>query len=107
VDVAVLIEKQYLNHESWTSGMAMHDHSTNWDDLPDEIVVDCQSVAITPKSLSGISILSSDSPDKAVDLQLQGVPYFAGGVKLFDYRGRNVGRMVLFENVAPQRADFQ
>jgi PAS domain S-box-containing protein len=87
--------------------MAMHDRSTNWDDLPNEIVVDCQSVKMTPNMLANVSTLPDDSSKKPTELKIQHTPYLAGAMNLFDFRRRNVGRMVLFENVAPQHAAMQ
>jgi PAS domain S-box-containing protein len=106
VDVAVLIDKTYLDREGWESGMALHDRSTNWDDLPKEVVLECHPAGITPGMLGKISAYSDNASKNAMALEIRGVPYMAGSNRLFDFSGRIVGRMVIFDNISQQRASL-
>jgi PAS domain S-box-containing protein len=107
VNVTVLIDKTYLDREGWINGMAMHEYASNWEDFPQEVILDCQPAGITPKMLSSISSLQENSLEKAVEIKVSGKPYLAGSIRLFDIRNRDVGRMVMFENIAPEQASLQ
>jgi PAS domain S-box-containing protein len=107
VDVAILLDKKLLDRKGWESGMPLHDRSTNWDDLPDEVVVECHPAGISPELLAKLAAYPNDELNAPAEIDLHGVSYLAGARELHDFSGRDVGRIVLFQNIAPQRAELR
>jgi PAS domain S-box-containing protein len=107
LNVAVLIEKTWLDREGWISGMAMHDRATNWDDLPKEVVIDSYSTGVTPKVLLKLHILQDDAVERSEEIKVNGIRFMAGCVPLYDFGNHRVGRMVIFEDIGPQRASLR
>jgi PAS domain S-box-containing protein len=102
VDVAVLIHKRCLDRVSWLHGMTLHNGSSDWNDLPDEVVVDRPATIVELPPLADVPDFNSAAPRGSSDLRIDGIPYLAGALPLLDIRGREVGRMVLLRNVATQ-----
>jgi PAS domain S-box-containing protein len=72
--------------------------------LPDEVLVECHPTGISPELLAKLAALPGERMERPVEIELGGIPRLAGKNQLIDFSGRDVGRIVLIENIAPQRA---
>jgi PAS domain S-box-containing protein len=97
-----LLDKSFLDREGYLNGTGMHEKASNWDDLPHEIIADSQPAGISPKLLVGIVAKHGGAVHEAEKFTIKDTPYLAGAVRLSDMNNREVGRMILFENIAEQ-----
>jgi PAS domain S-box-containing protein len=107
VGVAILLDKTHLDRDVFERGMAMHDRASNWNDFPGEVVVNSDPSDIPQQMLSSESVLRDNSLESAVEFERDGNFYVAGAVRLREFSGNDVGRMVLIEDVTPQHASLR
>lgn len=96
VDVAALVEKQYLNRAAWDRAFARPDSGAGWDALAHYVTVEKSLDRVPAEVDEWLSQPASDHLDLKRKLTFDDRTYTAAFLPLIDAQARDVGEIVLF-----------
>ena len=99
VDIFILIDKSHLDRAEWESGMKMLGRPSNWEQFNSFALV-YQTLPSIPKDLAAIIADGKTiSTRTGTELDSRGMTYRVGSSPLKDAEGRQVGQMVVMQNI--------
>jgi len=104
VELYVSIYKEYLNRSDWESGMELMGLKSNWDQYPASVIVG-QTRAEIPAMLGNFLIKGQHNymaMEKDLQLTIGRNLFRVGVIPLFDVSDREVGDIVVLNNVTEQ-----
>jgi HAMP domain-containing protein len=106
-DLALVIDKQYLDQDKWASVRTVAGLENNWDHHENHIVIDSTIEEDSPLELTAQECFSSANAAKIqikeeklfIDVyQQEGNDYICGGFPVYDAGNRLVGAMMIFHD---------
>lgn len=107
VKMLLLIDKQFLDRQTWESGMRMLGHLTDWNQFADVVVIMQASEHMPADLLSSLQQGLTDKPKVVTPAAAGNSTYRAVITPLKDAAGRNVGKMVTLVDIAPEASTLQ
>ena len=107
VDYVMAIDKGFLDRQKWEAGMGMLRRQTDWDLLPDKVVIDKTLDRVPPSVAELLSRKGQlSSADTWRPASLDGRSFAARLFPLSESRGRVVGNFVLLYDITKETRDF-
>lgn len=107
VKAFILIDKHFLDRQTWEAGMRLLGHMTDWNQFAD-VVVDFLATDHIPADLARSLQRGLADEQKVVIPVLAGSSTYRAVIKpLKDAAGRNVGRMVMVIDITPEASTLQ
>ena len=101
-EVAFMIDKVMLDRSAWEYGRKMMGLEANWDALPKFVIVDQTFDAPTGVLADVAARTSSQANTQQVRIQVGSARFMAGSAPLRDAGGREVGRLVVLQDIRAQ-----
>ena len=105
VDTITVIRKEFMTRENFEAGCQLYGFTGQWDTYPDFVVIHQTTTGI-PTEIDSWLKASHDPFDKTPEFtaQMDGKKYSVGIIYLPDAAGRNVGDIILMQDVTAQSA---
>ena len=107
IDLVFLINKSFLNRDSWEEGLKVMGRSGNWDLIADCVVADSTIPVIPPEFIKFTELPHSRHEDRFVSAKFNGSTCLAGCVQLLDAAGHNVGDILVIRNISKDEASLR
>jgi PAS domain S-box-containing protein len=102
-----VIEKSYLNRAKWEEGMRMIGHDRDWDQFEQFVVISSTKEEIPPNLNKIMERHHAKHGKFFFDLSIGGRHFHNGLVPLFDAGGREVGEIVVMNDVTEKEASLR
>lgn len=105
--LVMLINKPYLNRQTWEEGMRMMGRNASWDTLPDRVLSQ-QNIQDLPAGDVKKAFQKKDGGETlARHLEINGRIYWIGSVPLSDVLGRQIGDVMILHDITDTASGTQ
>lgn len=103
-DVIFVVDKDYLNQESWEEGLNFLGREGDWNAFSDSVIID-QTISLTNERLTEFVTVSPQ--ENYFDISFDDNQFQGGTVPLKDAGGRTVGQIFVLDEISSERAALQ
>jgi PAS domain S-box-containing protein len=106
VELVFLINKSFLNRQSWEQGQKIMGRSANWDLIPDCAIAGSTIPSLPPEFIKFAGLPHNQHEGSFVSATFNGSTYRAGCVPLLDAAGHTVGDILVIKNTTKDEASL-
>jgi len=102
-DILFIVHKSHLDRDGWTEGLKITGRSGEWDEFPGFVIID-RTMQELPEQLNRYlerlaTYATKEHLSSILRMSLEGRFYLGGFSPLSDARGKNIGNIVVIEDV--------
>lgn len=107
-EVAVILHKEYLDRSKWETGMRLHGHETNWDQLSRNVLIHSSKGSLPDPFIAWIetSMGRAGYMDEDQQVTHNGQEWRIAATPLEDFSGKNLGDVLIMRDVTTSNASF-
>jgi diguanylate cyclase (GGDEF)-like protein/PAS domain S-box-containing protein len=102
-DHLLAIDKQFLKRKAWEDGMRLLGRPTDWERLPDAVIVH-QTLDLPTESVTRV-LSREEKSSQDMDLKIGAKHYYAGTIPVKDASGRKVGKLIVLRDKTQNLAE--
>ena len=106
-EVFFTINKSHLDYAKWTEGMRIMGRTGDWNQFPHFVVIDHTMEKIPPNLKEHIRFTRAKNETALFNVPTESRQYRGGLIPLLDVAGRNVGDIIVLNNVTDKEASLK
>lgn len=100
VELIVAISKKFVEREKWEKGLSIVGNSSDWDDIPEHVIVDSANAKVSPAFVGKLLGMTKGTQSAELQADLDGISYRVATLPVMDAENIDVGRIIVLKDVS-------